>query len=85
MDPSKTAELFQFLDKAKDNLNLDEYEMIEIVQEYIMSQIRLNIMSQIRLKLTNKCEHEIVDARNKIVKSGYMCKKCGKGFASGDH
>lgn len=31
------------------------------------------------------CQHRIVDARNPIIKSGYVCLNCGALFAAGDH
>ncbi len=33
----------------------------------------------------NTCEHSIVDARNPIIRSGYLCTKCGALFRAGDH
>lgn len=31
------------------------------------------------------CQRRIVDARNAIVKAGYVCLDCGALFAAGDH
>lgn len=31
------------------------------------------------------CQHEIIDIRNEVVQSGYMCKKCNAVFSAGDH
>ena len=31
------------------------------------------------------CQHVIVDARNEVIQSGYMCIKCNTLFESGDH
>lgn len=31
------------------------------------------------------CQHRIVDARNPVVKSGYMCIDCGALFSAADH
>lgn len=31
------------------------------------------------------CRHEIADARNPVVRSGYLCVKCGALFAAADH
>lgn len=43
-------------------------------------------------KLVNKhyenkhsCDHIIVDARNEVIQSGYVCIKCFEPFAAGDH
>lgn len=33
----------------------------------------------------NKCNHIIVDARNEVIKSGYICIKCYQMFEAGDH
>ena len=33
----------------------------------------------------NACAHRLVDARNKIVESGYVCVDCGAMFAAADH
>lgn len=32
-----------------------------------------------------KCSHRLVDARNKVVTSGYLCIDCGAVFAAADH
>ena len=32
-----------------------------------------------------ECQHEIIDIRNEVIQSGYMCKKCNALFKSGDH
>lgn len=31
------------------------------------------------------CQHSIVDARNKVIESGYYCIKCGKFFEAAAH
>jgi len=31
------------------------------------------------------CDHVIVDARNNLIKEGYICKKCHTLFKAGDH
>lgn len=32
-----------------------------------------------------RCRHRIADARNPVVKSGYLCVDCGALFAAADH
>lgn len=39
----------------------------------------------IRLKSKKECQHIIVDCRNKVITSGYMCTECNAVFAAGDH
>ena len=38
-----------------------------------------------RAQPAQQCTHRVVDARNSIVKSGYMCVDCGALFAAADH
>lgn len=33
----------------------------------------------------DSCEHSLIDARNEIIKSGYMCVKCYALFRAHDH
>jgi hypothetical protein len=37
------------------------------------------------LAQTEQCRHRIADARNKVVKDGYICVDCGALFSSADH
>jgi DNA-directed RNA polymerase subunit RPC12/RpoP len=37
------------------------------------------------LAQTEQCRHRIADARNKVVKEGYICVDCGALFSSADH
>ena len=45
----------------------------------------LRIREKLESYIVKSCDHEIIDIRNEIVQTGYMCKKCGKAFRSGDH
>ena len=38
-----------------------------------------------RLQKNQTCDHVIIDIRNKVIVSGYMCTKCNSCFAAGDH
>jgi hypothetical protein len=37
------------------------------------------------INLLSNCSHKIADARNSVVKSGYMCVNCGLLFPAADH
>ena len=52
----------------------------------VQSQIVQNAIEALRAALAApQCTHRVVDARNSIVKSGYMCIDCGALFAAADH
>jgi hypothetical protein len=37
------------------------------------------------LSVSGSCDHSIVDARNSVIQSGYMCIKCNALFRAHDH
>lgn len=37
------------------------------------------------LPLGKYCQHRLVDARNAVIQSGYMCIDCGAVFRAADH
>lgn len=54
-----------------------EYEPNKLVQE-----VRALLASS---PVAAPCQHRIADARNPIVKSGYLCIDCGALFSAADH
>ena len=35
--------------------------------------------------VSGSCDHSLIDARNDIIQSGYMCIKCNALFRANDH
>lgn len=51
----------------------------------IITELEARKQLLILLGVSGSCEHELVDARNKIIESGYICIKCGAAFKAHDH
>lgn len=43
------------------------------------------VIKQALAEQPEQCRHRIADARNPVVKSGYLCVDCGALFAAADH
>lgn len=59
------------------NIDLDiRIEIVESLASYVRAALAQSPVS---------CAHRIVDARNPIITSGYLCLDCGSLFAAADH
>jgi len=54
-------------------------EWAEVLQDWAVAADR-----HIQSPQLQQCQHVIVDCRNEVVVSGYMCTKCNAVFAAGD-
>lgn len=57
-----------------------EHVQIEFTQKELQAFVAVLTVAQLAT-----CQHSIADARNPLIKSGYVCTKCGALFSAADH
>ena len=74
------------LESAKTFLGQTVYVRGYGEQQYSEVCVALSILDRmIETPAPTECQHEIIDIRNDVIQSGYMCKKCNILFSAGDH
>ncbi|KKN63238.1 hypothetical protein LCGC14_0503560 [marine sediment metagenome] len=71
LNKDQQQELFDYMSNEHDVLLLQS-EMQEIENIFIKA---------VQSEAVAGCRHEIIDARNEVIESGYMCTKCGAFFS----